>query len=133
MKPDIHPDYKDVVFQDTSMDPPFNVLTRSTATTTDTIKLEDGNTYPLVRLEVSSASHPFYTGKQRLVDTAGMIERYNRRYGKKETVEPATAETPAPDAAPSAEGAAPAETFAENTPETSAQKAPTSEGASSDS
>ena len=81
MKKGIHPDYKPVVFQDASAD--YSILTRSTIKTTDTIKWEDGNTYPLVRLEISSASHPFFTGKQKLVDTAGRVEKFKRKYAKK--------------------------------------------------
>ncbi len=81
MKPEIHPDYHDVVFMDSSVDPPYRVLTKSTRTSEETTEWEDGNSYPLIRLEISSASHPFYTGKMKLVDTAGMIDRYNRRYG----------------------------------------------------
>ncbi len=80
MKPDIHPEYRPVVFQDASAD--FAFLTRSTIRTKETILWEDGNTYPLARVEISSASHPFFTGKQMLVDTAGRVERFERRYGK---------------------------------------------------
>ncbi len=80
MKPDIHPRYRDVVFQDTSSE--FAVLTRSTIETNDTIEWEDGNTYPLAKVEISSASHPFYTGKQILVDSGGRVERFRRRYAK---------------------------------------------------
>jgi large subunit ribosomal protein L31 len=79
MKPDIHPDYRPVVFYDTGAEVGF--LTRSTARTTDTIEWEDGNTYPLVRVEVSSASHPFFTGTMKIIDTAGRVERFERRYG----------------------------------------------------
>jgi large subunit ribosomal protein L31 len=82
MKQGIHPDYRPVVFQDASAD--FTFLTRSTIKTSDTIEWEDGNTYPLVRLEISSASHPFFTGKQKLVDTAGRVEKFKRKYAKKE-------------------------------------------------
>lgn len=82
MKKDIHhPDYRPVVFQDTTANYAF--LTRSTAKTDKTIVWEDGNTYPLVTLEVSSASHPFYTGKQKLVDSTGRIERFKKRYEKR--------------------------------------------------
>ncbi len=81
MKKDIHPEYKDVVFQDTSSD--FSFITKSTIKTSDTIKWTDGNTYPLVKVEVSSASHPFYTGKKLFVDTAGRVEKFNKRYKKK--------------------------------------------------
>ena len=80
MKQGIHPDYREVVFVDTSSD--FKFLTRSTAETDETIEWEDGNTYPMVRVEISSASHPFYTGKQILVDSGGRIERFRKRYGK---------------------------------------------------
>ena len=79
MKPGIHPAYGPVVFRDRSAD--FAFLTRSTATSDKTIAWEDGNTYPVIDLEVSSASHPFYTGSARVVDTAGRVERFNRRYG----------------------------------------------------
>jgi large subunit ribosomal protein L31 len=81
MKKDIHPEYKEVVFQDTSSD--FTFLTKSTMTSKETIKWEDGNTYPLIKVEVSSASHPFYTGKKLFVDTAGRVEKFNRKYKKK--------------------------------------------------
>ncbi len=80
MKKGIHPQYRPVVFQDASCD--FAVLTRSTIKTEDTIVWEDGNTYPLVKLEISSGSHPFFTGKQKLIDTAGRVEKFNRKYAK---------------------------------------------------
>ena len=80
MKPDIHPEYRDVVFQDTSSDLAF--VTRSTIETTDTIEWEDGKSYPLAKVEISSQSHPFYTGKQILVDSGGRVERFRRRYAK---------------------------------------------------
>ncbi len=89
MRPGIHPDYRPVVFQDTSADVAF--LTRSTAVTEETIAWEDGQTYPLVRLDISSASHPFWTGKQKLVDTAGRVEQFRRRYGSR-TVPGSTAD-----------------------------------------
>ncbi|TAH24514.1 MAG: type B 50S ribosomal protein L31 [Cytophagales bacterium] len=81
MKEGIHPEYRDVVFHDTSSD--FKFITRSTMKTNDTIKMEDGNTYPVVRIEVSSASHPFYTGQKLFVDTAGRVEKFNKRYSAK--------------------------------------------------
>lgn len=81
MKPDIHPEYRDVIFEDVSANPPFRVKTRSTRISEETIEWEDGNTYPLIKVEISSATHPFFTGKMMLVDTAGMVERYRRRYG----------------------------------------------------
>ncbi len=81
MKKDIHPDYREVVFLDTSSD--YKFITKSTIETQDTITWEDGQEYPLVKVEVSSASHPFYTGKKMLLDTAGRVEKFNRRYKKK--------------------------------------------------
>ena len=81
MKKDIHPDnYRLVVFKDFSSDDAF--LTRSCAKTEETIKWEDGNEYPLVKLEISSYSHPFYTGKMKYVDTAGRIDKFNRKFAK---------------------------------------------------
>ena len=84
MKKDIHPDYKKVVFQDVQSD--FKFLTRSTLTSKEKIKWEDGKEYPLIKLEVSSASHPFYTGKQIFVDTAGRVEKFNQKYKAKAAV-----------------------------------------------
>jgi large subunit ribosomal protein L31 len=81
VKQDIHPEYRNVVFQDTSSD--FSFLTRSTIKTSDTIEWEDGETYPLAKVEISSESHPFYTGKQILVDSGGRVERFRRRYAQK--------------------------------------------------
>ncbi|MGH3089063.1 MAG: type B 50S ribosomal protein L31 [Rubrobacteraceae bacterium] len=77
MKKDIHPEYRPVVFRDASAD--FAILSRSTVETERTIEWEDGNTYPLVELDISSASHPFYTGRQRIVDTGGRVQRFERR------------------------------------------------------
>ena len=81
MKPDIHPNYRPVVFKDNSAD--FAILTRSTVETKETITWTDGKEYPLVRVDISSQSHPFYTGKQSIVDTAGRVDRFKRKYGKK--------------------------------------------------
>ena len=83
MKQGIHPDYREVVFQDE--DAGFAFLTRSTIKTNETIQWEDGNEYPLVKLEISSASHPFFTGKQKLVDSTGRVERFKQRYGSTST------------------------------------------------
>lgn len=80
MKKDIHPEYRDVVFQDTSSD--FKFLTRSTMNSAETTEFE-GKTYPVVKIEVSSASHPFYTGKNVFIDTAGRVEKFMNRYKKK--------------------------------------------------
>lgn len=79
MKNDIHPEYREVVFQDISSD--FKFLTRSTIKTKETIVWDDGKEYPLYKVEVSSQSHPFYTGKQNIVDTAGRVDRFRRKYG----------------------------------------------------
>jgi large subunit ribosomal protein L31 len=81
MKKDIHPtDYRFVVFKDMSNDYAF--LSKSTVKTKETIKWEDGNEYPLVKLEISHTSHPFYTGKMQLVDTAGRVDKFRNRYKK---------------------------------------------------
>ena len=80
MKADIHPDYHEVVFQDLASD--FAFLTRSTMTSKETIKWEDGKEYPLIKMEVSSASHPFYTGKHKVLDSGGRVDRFKKRYGK---------------------------------------------------
>ena len=82
MKKGIHPsNYRPVVFQDMSAD--FSFITRSTVQTKDTIEWEDGNTYPLVKLEISNMSHPFFTGKQMMLDSTGRVERFNKKYGLK--------------------------------------------------
>ncbi|MBN8825798.1 MULTISPECIES: type B 50S ribosomal protein L31 [Spirosoma] len=80
MKKGIHPDYRDVVFHDLSSD--YKFLTRSTVQTKDSVEFE-GKTYPLVKIEVSSQSHPFYTGKNVLLDTAGRVDKFRKRYGTK--------------------------------------------------
>ena len=80
MKPGIHPEYRPVVFRDKAGDMAF--LTRSTITSDQVVTWEDGNTYPVVDVEISSASHPFYTGRGRVVDTAGRVERFKQRYGR---------------------------------------------------
>ncbi|MFI2202962.1 type B 50S ribosomal protein L31 [Streptomyces sp. NPDC020192] len=81
MRKGIHPDYGPVVFRDRAADYAF--LTRSTMTSEKTIEWEDGHTYPVVDVEISNASHPFYTGTARVLDTAGRVERFERRYGKR--------------------------------------------------
>ena len=78
MKTDIHPQYAAVVFRDLASGATF--LTRSTVTSDKTIEWEDGNTYPVIDVEISSESHPFYTGKQRILDSAGRVEKFNSRY-----------------------------------------------------
>jgi large subunit ribosomal protein L31 len=79
MKADIHPKYSLVVFEDAAAE--FRVLTRSTMRSKDTTKWEDGNEYPLIKVDVSAASHPFYTGKQKFVDAAGRVEKFQKRFG----------------------------------------------------
>ncbi|MEU5562570.1 type B 50S ribosomal protein L31 [Micromonospora musae] len=80
MKRDIHPEYRPVVYRDREAD--FAFLTRSTATSAQTVEWSDGNTYPVIDVQISSASHPFWTGKQRLVDSAGRVERFRARYAR---------------------------------------------------
>lgn len=80
MKADIHPNYDYVVFNDLASGEKF--LTRSTVKSQKTIEWEDGNTYPVLDVEISSASHPFYTGKQRIMDSAGRVEKFKNRYAK---------------------------------------------------
>ena len=80
MRSDIHPEYREVLFHDTSVDLYFVV---PSALETDQTREWEGKTYPYFPLEVSSASHPFYTGKQNLVDTAGRVEKFEKRFGKK--------------------------------------------------
>ncbi|MDI9356343.1 MAG: type B 50S ribosomal protein L31 [Chitinophagaceae bacterium] len=81
MKKGIHPQYKEVIFLDTSSN--FMFLTKSTMTSKETIQWEDGKTYPLIKIEVSSASHPFYTGRKIFVDTAGRVEKFQKKYAQK--------------------------------------------------
>ena len=78
MKAEIHPTYHPVVFRDLTSCESF--LTRSTATSDKTVEWEDGNSYPVIDVEISSASHPFYTGKQRILDSAGRVEKFNQRF-----------------------------------------------------
>ncbi|MDN3516904.1 type B 50S ribosomal protein L31 [Aquisalimonas lutea] len=80
MKKDIHPNYREVVFQDIASD--FSFVTRSTVRTDETITWEDGKEYPLVKVEVSSNSHPFYTGKQRVLTSGGRVDRFKQKYGR---------------------------------------------------
>ena len=81
MKKGIHPEnYRFVVFKDMSNEVSF--ITKSTASSNETIKMDDGNEYPLIKVEISNTSHPFYTGKMKLVDTAGRVDKYMNRYKK---------------------------------------------------
>lgn len=81
MKKDIHPKMRSVVFKDVSCD--FSFLSQSTLDSKEMVKWEDGKEYPLIKVEISSASHPFFTGKQRVMDTEGRIDRFKKKYGKK--------------------------------------------------
>ena len=85
MKKDIHPEYREVLFHDTSVDEYF--LVRSTLST-DQTKEYEGKTYPYCVLDISSASHPFYTGKQKLVDTGGRVDKFRKRFGNKTKTAP---------------------------------------------
>lgn len=78
MKKDIHPDYHEVVFLDTSTG--FKFLTRTTLSSKETVQWEDGKEYPLVKVDISSASHPYYTGKMKYVDSAGRVEKFQKKY-----------------------------------------------------
>src|SRR3546814_7809357 len=82
MKADIHPEYKEVVFQDVTSD--FKFLTRSTLGSKETIKWEDGNEYPLIKVDVSSATHPFYTGQNKIMATSGRVDKFRKRYRSEE-------------------------------------------------
>ena len=97
MQKDIHPEYREVLFHDKSMD--YYFIVRSTLKTDETKEWEDGKTYPYCILDISSASHPFYTGKQKLVDTGGRVDKFRKRFGNKTKAAPeaeiAAAETPA--------------------------------------
>lgn len=79
MKKEIHPDYREVLFHDISAD--FKVVTRSTIQTRDTIE-HDGKTLPYVKVDISSASHPFYTGTQRVLDTEGRVDKFKKKYAR---------------------------------------------------
>lgn len=80
MKKGIHPNYRPVVFHDVAANVSF--LTQSTVVTRDTVKWEDGNEYPLYKLDISSASHPFFTGKMKFLDTTGRVEKFQKKYQK---------------------------------------------------
>lgn len=79
MKQGIHPDYHEVVFMDSSTG--FKFLSRSTVSSAETVEWEDGNSYPLIRVETTSDSHPFYTGKQKFNKADGRVDRFNKKYG----------------------------------------------------
>ena len=138
MKKDIHPEYREVLFHDTSVDEYY--LVRSTLST-DQTKEYEGKTYPYCVLDISSASHPFYTGKQKLVDTGGRVDKFRKRFGNKTkaapVAEPAAEEAPLEEVVteePVVEEAKSEETPAEETPaeETPAEETPIEEDASED-
>lgn len=81
MKPNIHPKYQQVVFQDLSSE--FSFLTRSTMSSQESVKWEDGGEYPLIKVDITSKSHPFYTGKNKVVDTGGRVDKFRKRYAGK--------------------------------------------------
>ena len=101
MKSDIHPEYRFVVFHDVSAGKSF--LTRSTMSTSETTTWEDGNEYPLAKVEISSESHPFFTGQMKIVDTAGRVERFEKRYGRRKGADEAEAPVAEATEAPAAE------------------------------
>jgi large subunit ribosomal protein L31 len=76
----INPDYRDVDFKDVTSE--FKILTRSTLSSKETVKWEDGNEYPLIKVDISSATHPFYTGQNKVMDTSGRIDKFKKRYAK---------------------------------------------------
>ena len=81
MKADTHPNYQFVVFEDSSANYRFLTRTSMRVDASKTTQWEDGNTYPVVQLEISNASHPFFTGQMKIIDSAGRVERFNKRYG----------------------------------------------------
>ena len=93
MKTDIHPESREVLFHDVGVDKYF--LIRSTVSTTQTKEWEDGNTYPYYILDVSSASHPFYTGKQKMLDSGGRVKKFQDRFGASGASKPAAKKTEA--------------------------------------
>ena len=92
MKKEIHPEYREVLFHDTSVDQYF--LIPSTLNTDQTKEWEDGKTYPYYPLDISSASHPFYTGKHKIVDTGGRVDRFKKRFAKTKSAEQELAKAP---------------------------------------
>ena len=118
MKPGIHPNYRYVVFQDTSSGDTF--LTKSTIETEETTTWTDGNEYPLAKVEISAFTHPFFTGQMKIVDTAGRVERFEKRYGKRRK------------AAPKAEEAVVEETVTEETVAEVVEETPEAPEAASD-
>ena len=106
MKKDVHPEYREVLFHDTSIDKYFVV---PSSLVTDETKEWEGKTYPYFSLDISADSHPFYTGKQNLVDTAGRVDKFRKRFGNKKKAAPVE-EAPVEEEAPAEEAVAEEET-----------------------
>ena len=125
MKKEIHPEYRTVLFHDVSVDKYY--LIPSTLDTDQTKEWEDGNTYPYCPLDVSSASHPFYTGQNKIIDTGGRVERFKKRFSKKAVVKAAPAEESPKEETPSVEeednkASAPSEEITKEAPEAIAEE-----------
>ena len=127
MKKDIHPEYREVLFHDTSVDEYY--LVRSTLST-DQTKEYEGKTYPYCVLDISSASHPFYTGKQKLVDTGGRVDKFRKRFGNKTKAAPVA--EPAAEEAPLEEVVTEEPVVEAKSEETPAEETPIEEDASED-
>ena len=128
MKKEIHPEYRTVLFHDVSVDKYY--LIPSTLETDQTKKWEDGNTYPYCPLDVSSASHPFYTGQNKIIDTGGRVERFKKRFSKKAAVKAAPVEESPKEETPPVEekeedvkASAPSEEVTKEAPEATAEEA----------
>ena len=126
MKKEIHPEYRTVLFHDVSVDKYY--LIPSTLETDQTKEWEDGNTYPYCPLDVSSASHPFYTGQNKIIDTGGRVERFKKRFSKKAAVKAAPVEESPKEETPPLEekeedvkASAPAEEVTKEAPEETAE------------
>ena len=126
MKKEIHPEYRTVLFHDVSVDKYY--LIPSTLETDQTKEWEDGNTYPYCPLDVSSASHPFYTGQNKIIDTGGRVERFKKRFSKKAAVKAAPVEespkeeTPIEEKEEDVKASAPAEEVTKEAPEAKAEE-----------
>ena len=119
MRKDIHPEYREVLFHDKSMD--YYFIVRSTLQTDETKEWEDGKTYPYCVLDISSASHPFYTGKQKLVDTGGRVDKFRKRFGDKSKIASSEEEITAPEE-PTTEESVSKETVTEDLPPDDSQE-----------
>ena len=127
MKKEIHPEYRTVLFHDVSVDKYY--LIPSTLETDQTKEWEDGNTYPYCPLDVSSASHPFYTGQNKIIDTGGRVERFKKRFSKKAAVKAAPVEASPKEETPPVEekeedvkASAPSEEVTKEAPEATAEE-----------